>query len=267
MRGLLAFLYRYRVFLFFLFLEFVCAWLLISYNNYYNASFLNSSNRLAGSIQALTTNTIEYGALRKVNDELAMENRQLRQRLLEKMGRSQSTGDTTGLELILAKVVNNNFRRSANYLTINRGAAHGIQPGMGVLSDRGAIGIVKSVSDNYATVTSLLHQKLMVSSQLKSTGTLGTTQWNALSPLQSKLKFLPKHIPVAEGDTIVTSGFNAVFPEGILLGTVASFSKSEESAFYDVTINLANDFTSLGYVNVILNRMKSEKDSLELYNE
>ncbi len=264
MKGFLAFLYRYRVFFFFVFLELISFWLLVSYNNYYNAFFFNSSNQLAGSIQTTTQNTIDYVDLMKANEELAIENANLRKRIFNLESAIPTHGQYEDqFEVIPAKVVNNNFRRSANYITINKGASHGISPEMGVLSTQGAVGIVKSVSRNYATITSLLHQNLMVSSELKSTGTLCTTQWDAISPRESKVRFIPRHIPLREGDTVVTSGFNAIFPPGVVIGVIESFSLSDESAFYDATLELENDFTSLRYVNVVANKQKTEKDSLE----
>ncbi len=264
MRGLLNFLYRYRIFGFFLFLEIICIWLLVSYNNYYNAFYFNSSNQLAGTIQSKTANTIDYAKLRKQNEELAAENLELRRKLFSVSVLPKQMIETDNYEVILAKVVNNSVLRSANYITINRGSKDGMQPGMGVISSKGVVGIVKSTSKNYSTVTSLLHQNLMISSQVLSTGTLGTTQWDALDPQFTKLHFIPKHEALKLGDTIITSGFNAVFPKGIHIGKVESFDSSEESAFYDARIKISNDFSSLDFVNVIKHELKEEKDSLEL---
>ncbi len=134
---------------------------------------------------------------------------------------------------------------------------------MGVISNLGVVGTVKSVSRRFSTVTSMLHQNQMISSEVKSTGTLCTTQWDASDPTHSTVQFIPRHIQLKLGDTVVTSGFNAVFPPGIQIGTVESFNLTDESVFYEVTIKLSNDFSALKNVYVIESLYRYEKDSLE----
>jgi rod shape-determining protein MreC len=267
MQRLLAFLYRFRIFGYFIFLELLCFWLLTRYNRYYNSSFFNSSNRIAASIQASRNQFNAYLNLQTVNKQLADENARLRQLLADQI-ESQITLDTTVQYMYLpTKVVNNEYRRSENFLTVNKGSNDGVSPGMGVISPEGVVGIVKSCSNHYSTVTSLLHQDLMISSQLAITNTLCTTQWDAGDPLSSKVRFIPRHIPVGIGDSVVTSGYNAIFPEGLLIGTISEYSLEEESPFYDATIDLASDFTSLRLVYIIQNKFKNEIDSLETIND
>ena len=263
MQQLLAFLYRFRIFGYFIFLELLCFWLLTRYNRYYNASFFNSSNSIAASVQASRNQFDAYLNLQTVNQELAEENARLRQAMADQIQSQTQIDSTAQYTYVPAKVVNSEYRRSENFLTVNKGSRDGVAPGMGVISPLGVVGIVKSSSRHYSTVTSLLHQELMVSSQLAGTRTLCTTQWDASNPLQSKVRYIPRHIPVSVGDSVVTSGFNAIFPEGMLIGTVREFTLTDESPFYDTTIDLASDFTSLRLVYIIQNQFKEEIDSLE----
>ena len=267
MQQLLAFLYKYRVFGFFLFLELISAWLLTRYNRYYNASFFNSSNYLVAQAQTGRNQFSNYLNLIEINDELAEENARLRRQLAKQIRNRSSFDSTRQFEYLAADVINNDFQRSENYLTLNRGQNDGIKPGMGVISPKGIVGIVKSTSRKFSTVTSLLHQDLMISSELASSKTLCTTQWDAEDPLTSTLKYIPRHIEIRKGDSVVTSGFNSVFPEGLLIGTVNSFSLTDESPFYEAEIKLASDFTSLDLVYIINNQWKSEIDSLTLTND
>lgn len=267
MQQLLAFLYKYRVFGFFLFLELISTWLLTRYNRYYNASFFNSSNYIVAQAQNRRNQFQNYLNLIEVNDELAQENARLRRQLAKQLRNRSAFDSTRQFEYIVADVINNDFQRSENYLTLNRGLNDGIKPGMGVISPTGVVGIVKSASRRFSTVTSLLHQDLMVSSELAPTKTLCTTQWHAKDPLTSALKYIPRHIPVKQGDSVITSGFNSVFPEGLLIGTVSIFTLSDESPFYDAELRLASDFTSLDLVYVIRNQWKLELDSLAALND
>jgi rod shape-determining protein MreC len=63
---------------------------------------------------------------------------------------------------------------------------------------------------------------------------------------------------------VVTSGFNAVFPEGILIGTIAEIHLSPEALTYELSVSLSQDFRKLSYVSVVKSFLKSEQDSLEL---
>ena len=65
-----------------------------------------------------------------------------------------------------------------------------------------------------------------------------------------------------EDDTIVTSGFSSIFPEGIEVGTIESFSL-EKGNFYEIRVRLSTDFQSLFHVNVIRNYQKEEQLNLE----
>jgi rod shape-determining protein MreC len=65
------------------------------------------------------------------------------------------------------------------------------------------------------------------------------------------------------GDTVITSGYNAVFPEGIMVGIIRKANLKEETNFWDIQIELTQDFGRLSFVDVIKSRLKNEKDSLE----
>jgi rod shape-determining protein MreC len=70
-------------------------------------------------------------------------------------------------------------------------------------------------------------------------------------------------VKLHQGDTIVTSGYNAVFPEGVIIGVVNQFELKEEALFYDARVKLSQDFSQLNYVDVIKSVLKVEKDSVE----
>ncbi len=264
MQNLLLFLYRFRTFGLFLLLEGICVWLIVSYNRRANASFLNSSNALAGAINAFTNNTSDYFDLQKVNNELLEENKQLRIQIANSnlLHANHDTINTT-YDFYEAKVINNTYRRSMNYLTLDRGSKDGLEPGMAVINQSGVVGQVKATTPNFATVISLLHRNLLISSEIKRTQTLCTVQWDGAEPKGAALKFVPRHIPVQIGDTVVTSGYNAVFPDGIMVGIISELNLADNDVFYEAKIDLAVDFSSIDYVYVIKNEMKAEQDSLE----
>lgn len=81
-------------------------------------------------------------------------------------------------------------------------------------------------------------------------------------PLFADLNEIPFHVELLEHDTIVTSGFSSIFPEGIEVGTIESFTL-EQGNFYEIIVRLSTDFQSLFHVNVIRNYQQEEQLNLE----
>lgn len=272
MRQLFLFFYHYRVFLTFLVMEVVAGWMIIQNNQYQGAKFFNSSNSFVAGILQISSNVDDYFSLPEVNDKLASENAQLRDQLQELNQRYQNvripeleidTAISNTFEYIKAEVVNNSTRRFDNYITINVGSNEGVEPGMAAINNRGVVGKVKAVSTNYAVLTSILHSDVLVSSKIKRTGDLCTTKWGGTDPYEAQLHYVPLHIQLKKGDEIVTSGYNAVFPEGVPVGKVSDVTATEDAIFYDVSITLDTDFNELSYLYLVKNTLKQERDSLE----
>ncbi len=282
MRQLFELIYRFRAFFIFMLVEVVCFWMLIGKSEFHNAAFFNTSNRLIASVFTVKQKINRYFNLVKVNNDLVRENAFLRELIRAEQERkvvsdtSVSVMDATRVnpydtalqfEYIPARVINNSFRLTNNFITLNKGTDHGIQPEMGVTSSDGIIGQVKAASDRYATVYSLLHSEMYVSSMIHRLGVYCTAKWQGGSPIEANLLYVPRHVTVQPGDSIVTSGYNAIFPPGVPIGKVESVDIEENETFYDIQIRLFNDFTRLSYVYVIKNKFKAEKDSIENIHE
>jgi len=165
--------------------------------------------------------------------------------------------------LVAARVLNNSLRAVDNYLTLNVGTADGVQPGLGVLSAAGVVGQVKSASEHYATVFSLLHSKMAIAAKIKRDGTFGSVKWPGEDYSHALLDYIPRQNRLVRGDSVVTSGYNAIFPEGVFVGTIESFVKEPDKNFWTVNVRLGVDFSRLTYVYVVHNRPRTERDSLE----
>lgn len=271
MYRLLQLLHSFRAFLLLIFIETVCIWLLVSNNPYHSAAYFHTSNALIGNIYQTRTNVSQYFDLSKVNDELANDNAILREMVSKShvpiiVNSKQDSLELSHIdynyEYLSAKVINNSTSLMHNFLTINKGSGSGVEPGMGVISANGIVGKVMSVSKNFATISSLLNTDVFASAYLKRNGTFCSIQWDGDDILKTKLKFVPRHIILEKGDSIVTSGYNSVFPENLLIGFIDDFGP-ENASFYDIDVKLSNDFSNLAYVYVIKNPMKEEKIELE----
>jgi rod shape-determining protein MreC len=271
MQRLFLFFYQYRAFFTFLVLELICAWLIIGNNPYQGARFFNSSNGLVAAMNNVSHGVREYFLLRQINSTLAEENAQLRSKFealnqLHYITARPAVTDSAivnQFDFVSAKVVSNTVNRFTNFLTINKGSEDGIKPGMAVISALGAVGKVRTVSRHYSVVTSILHVDVQVSALLKRTGHFGTIQWDGIDPDYVKFKFIPRHVQPVQGDSVLTSGYNAIFPEGIMVGLIQDVHLTDE-LFYDLKVKLSQDFRKLSYVEVVRNSMKDELDSLEM---
>lgn len=271
MERLFLFIYQYRAFFTFLVLELFCAWLIVNNNSYQGARYFNSSNSVVASLNNFSQSIRDYFLLRDVNAALAEENAALRKQIEQNNQRLQvldtlTLSDSlliTRFDFVSAKVVNNQVDRFKNFVTINKGDDAGLKPGMAVISPFGAVGKVKVVSDHYSVVTSMLNIDVMISAVLKRTGHFGTIQWDGRDPDRISYKFIPRHVKPVVGDTVVTSGYSAVFPEGIMIGTIDNVALKEEALFYDLTVKLSQDFRRLSFVTIVKSQLKHEQDSVE----
>lgn len=269
MERLLNFIFEYRAFFTFFLLELSCAWLVVENNQYQSTKYFNSSNQIAANIIGFSQGVREYFSLRTINEELAAENASLRTQLERKIQLGEyviQTHDTARVnqyEYVSAKVVGNSTGLYKNFITIDKGAVDGVTPGMAAISTSGAVGKVKSVSDHYAVLISLLNVDEQVSSVIKKTNQLGSVRWDGLNMRYSNLLFIPRHAAPAVGDSVITSGYNAVFPDGILVGIIREANLKEEAPFWDIRIELSQDFGRLSFVEIIKSRLKNEQDSLK----
>lgn len=270
MKNLFHFIVRFHFTILFIVFEIFCLLLLVNYNNYQKSEFLNSSNAISGGIYQKVSSVTDYLSLAQTNEELNRENVRLRN-LLHSSYKLTTDSSFIFIDTIYkqqyiyrtAKIINNSVNKQLNYITLNKGRIHGIEREMAVVTDNGVVGVVKSVSDNFASVISVLNDRLRISAKLKGNNYHGSLIWDGVDYRKAMLKDIPFHVKIAKGDTIVTSGFSAIFPEGLQLGVVDEVMASSGDNFQNIKVLLSNDFKSLSYVKVVGDLMKEERLKLE----
>lgn len=267
MQQIIYFFIRNKNFLLFAFLFVVSILLTIQTHNYHNDKFLSSANSITGGIYELKNNFSEYFSLGKENRDLREENLRLRQELESYYEfvsvPALDTTKTPKFEYLSASVINNNYSKTKNQLTIDKGKKDSLKIDMGVISSKGLIGIVSDVSKNYATVQSILNTKSRINAKLKKSSHFGTLIWNTENPNVVQLIDIPRLAIMKKGDTIITGGRSTIFPEGILIGTIKDFHPDKDDNYYYVNVDLFNDMTSLQYVYLIQNNEAEEILNLE----
>lgn len=270
MQQIISFLFKNKNVLLFLLLEGLAILFTIQSHSFHKSKFVSSANFLTGGIYNKMNNFKEFLLLKEENKRLSEENVKLKN-LLElqlKSGviKDSANIDTTNLyqkyNYTSAKVVNNEYRKNNNYLTINKGSKAGITSDLGVINSKGIIGITKNIGNRYATVLSILNVNSRINVRLKKSDHFGSLQWNNDDYNTVQLIDLPIQASVQVGDTIITGGRSTIFPEGIPVGYVKDFKTINNNYEY-INISLFNDMSSIGYVQVITNFDKLEIKYLE----
>jgi len=159
--------------------------------------------------------------------------------------------------------VNNSVSQIFNYITINKGRKDGITQDMGVVSDKGVVGIVSVVNDHFSVVLSILNPKFRLSCKIQRSQYFGSMIWKGRNIQYGSLEELPRHAVFKKGDIIVTSGYSAIFPPGILVGRIWNEKKNLDNNFYSLDVKLATNFATLKNVRIISNYRQAEQRSSE----
>lgn len=275
MSELLKFLVRFSSW--FLFVVYLIAGfvLLFSGNPFQHHVYLTSANRISSGLYSTANSVSSYFFLKEINEDLQRRNSDLEleiYRLNDVIShyREQAYADTMSVDsalsryhFVIAHVINNSINRAHNYITIDKGSLDGIMPEMGVMDQNGIVGIVNVVSDHTARLISVLNPYLRLSCKVKGHAQVGSLVWDGKDPSEAMLEELPKHSEFTPGDTIVTSGYSSVFPEGVPVGTVMSSTRDIEDNFYTLRVKLFTDFSTLSTVRVIRDNMREELSAVE----
>lgn len=272
MLQLVDFAVRNRFFLVFVLLEVLSVWLIVRSNSYWGATYFNTSNYYIAKTLSLSNSARAYTKLDEINADLATENARLHA-LVTSLSQSKPVNAPAGyvpdslfasrFTYQVAKVVDNETNKANNVLTIDKGTADGVKPGMGVISATGVVGKVRFCSENYSVITSILHSQFMVSTKLIRSKEIGYAKWSGKDPNFIDLIDVSKYTKVFKGDSAVTSDQNSVFPPGIMVGKVESVTVHPNQTFYNIVLGLSTDFRNLSYVYVVQNQQLGEQENLK----
>ncbi len=261
--SLLLFLKNNFLFFLFIALELLAFNLISKQNQYKNIVILTSANTFSGYIYDLSNSLVSFLNIRGQNRLLIKDNRKLREAILKNKlsvsiidsqpilsSLSRKMLSDTNFNLISSRVINNTIHLSSNYITLDKGSADGIRKNMGIIN-KGIVGKIKTVSTHYSVAYSLLHPNMPIASEIKRTGTICVVNWQNNKVNRSNLQYVPKHVNLKKGDSVVTSGYNAIFPPNILIGSIEKAKVAKHKNFQEVEIKLTEDFSSLKHIYII----------------
>ncbi len=274
MRNLLRLLSKNYLILLFLLLEGLSFILIFQFNPFQRTFFVNASRDLTGNLYANLSSLREYSDLKVQNNILVRENSRLRNQI-NHTREYVYLPDSLFLNVdsltdpyfersfyLPARVINNSVNRQFNYITLNKGRLQGVRNDMGVVSDMGVVGVVIGVSDHFSTVIPVINRNSRISSKILGSNNFGILEWDGRDPKIAQLNEIPIHVEIQKGDTIVTSGYSAIFPAGEIVGYIESFNLSEGN-FMNIRVRLAADFGKLLHVYAVNRYRHSEQEQLE----
>lgn len=274
MQNIIRFFSKIGSFLLFALLEGVALYLLFSSNNFQQSVFFTSANNLSGAVYALEESVSGFFYLKSENVSLMSENNKLQKEVLFLKGKLNQYTDTASIallrdkvpdefELIPAKVIHNSVTHQRNFITLKGGRLDGIAPEMGVANADGIVGVVSHVSDHFSVVIPILCPPNRFSCKLKNSNTTGSLVWNGEDRRFAMMEEVPPYISVHKGDTVVTSGYSAIFPEGIMVGVVEDYDVGEDANYLTLKVRLAVRFDALSNVRVIRFNRRKEYNQLK----
>ena len=275
MRNLINFLLKYNYWFLFVILEVASFVLLFRFNNYQQSAYFTSANTVVGAVYEVSGGISSYFHLKSVNEDLLDRNMLLEEQInnLEKALKERQLDSIAvnsirkmpqkDYQLFKARVIKNSLNLADNYITLDKGSSSGIHSEMGVVDGNGIVGIVYETSPSYSVVISVLNSKSNISCKIVGSDYFGYLKWEHGDSRYAYLKDLPRHAEFNLGDTVVTSGYSTVFPEGIMIGTVDDMADSNDGLSYLLKVKLATDFGKVSEVRVIARNGQQEQKELE----
>nr|MBP3681362.1 rod shape-determining protein MreC [Clostridia bacterium] len=150
-----------------------------------------------------------------------------------------------------AYVIQSDISNYSKIIIINAGKKDGIDVNMTVISDKGLVGHVISVTDDTAKVQTIIDTSSTVTSTISTTRDSIIAKGVIDSNNQLQASFIPTEANVLEGDSVETSGIGGIYPKGIHIGTIKKVVNTKNITNRYAIIETAVDFSKLETVLVI----------------
>lgn len=206
----------------------------------------------------------ENSRLRAENIELASEVARSREARIENLRLERMLGlkDTSDYRLKAARIVSKDITRQRNLFTINVGAQDSVEVGMPVVNERGILGKVVLVSQNYSRVMPYLNTDFRVPARIQPLQAEGIVRWEGERSDRLLMEHVVKSEPVLRGHLVVTSGSSGVFPSGLSVGYVDSVATLPGRNEHRILLQPTAPLDNAQYAFVIMHTPDGELVSL-----
>lgn len=228
-----------------------------SFVNSIQNSMVYLKNKIAGNdsfFVNIEEMKIENENLKKKNSELEQSLRELEILKAENATLKEYVNLTdkyTEYTTYPAYVIQSDISNYSKIIIINAGKKDGIDVNMTVISDKGLVGHVISVTDDTAKVQTIIDTSSTVTSTISTTRDSIIARGVIDSNNELQASFIPTEANVLEGDSVETSGIGGIYPKGIHIGTIKQVVNTKNITNRYAIIETAVDFSKLETVLVI----------------
>lgn len=214
----------------------------------------------SSGVRGTTAMYLDLIDIKKTNQDLLKENAELRAQLgsmtelqleNERLNDLLAFKQKTDMDLLAAKVIGKDLLPDHNTITINRGSVHGLKKSMAALTVAGAVGYVFRVQDYTSQILLLTDRYSAIDAIVQRSRARGIIE--GFSKEGCRMRYLRRSDDVQDGDLIVTSGLDNIFPKGFPIGIVTAVKKSEYGVSQDIEVSPFINSTNMEEIFVVLN--------------
>lgn len=148
-----------------------------------------------------------------------------------------------------ARIISRGLDRWSNIIVIEKGRRDGIEKDMAVITPAGIVGKVSSAGEHYSYV--LLISDISFSAAVRIQESRKEAILSGTGARRCVLKYVPEEDEVKEGEIVVTSGFDDLFPPELPVGYIFRVSKKRDSIFQEIEVAPFQDLTRLDEVIIV----------------
>ncbi len=270
MRNLIAFLKRFQIFLVFAGLQIVALSLYFTFFSFPRSQYLTTASGITGSIMSVRNDITKQFNLGKTNYTLQQKNVELMGKMPSSFIKIQKNvykiDDTLyqqQYEYIAGTVINSTVDKVNNYFTINIGSKQGVEPGMGVISDKGVVGVIHNTSAHFSVIKTVLTENINIDVTIQPIGEFGLLKWDHKDARHGTVTGISNDLKIKKWSKVYTKGGSGIYPRGLLVGRVEKSEAVEGEAFWHVKVLFSEDYRSLQKVYVVRNLLQTEQKELE----
>jgi rod shape-determining protein MreC len=169
----------------------------------------------------------------------------------EKLQALMDLKSTASLPTVAAEVIGGNPNPGMRTITIDRGAADGVQADMAVIAPAGVVGRIIGTPAAHAARVQLLIDRSAAAGALSERTRAGGMVVGTDNEPVLHMDLVSNLADVKEGDAIVSSGVDGIYPKGFMVGNVEK-SERGPGLYRAITVRPAVDFSSVEEVLVVL---------------
>ncbi len=154
-------------------------------------------------------------------------------------------------QTVPAYVINKDISNYNDTIIINVGSKDGVEVNMPVISEKGLVGHIISVTESTAKVETIIDTASTISCVITTSRDMVIARGTLNSSSTLKATYIPTNATILEGDKIETSGLGGIYPKGIHIGTIKQVVNTKNITDRYAIIETAVNFEKLETVLVI----------------